>query len=311
MTLALFLAGIHLFVTLPASRKQVRTRFEALQESVKQPQEFELKLAREEVGAQLSWLNRLFAETALGDSLKLLLRQAGVNQPLPFILLLSLAAGLGAFLLTLLLRQPLLLVLAASLLAFAVPFLVVAVKRRRRLARFEESFPDSLDLLARAVRAGHAFTTGFELIAQEMPDPVASEFRTTYEQQNLGLPLQTGLYNLAQRVPLVDVRVFTTAIQIQRESGGNLAEILEKLSSVIRERFKLRRHVKAKTAEGRLSLYFLTALPVLTGLVFYLASPEYMEPLFTEPLGHQLMGAAAVSQMIGYVVIRRITTIKV
>jgi tight adherence protein B len=140
---------------------------------------------------------------------------------------------------------------------------------------------------------------------------VAEEFRTTYDQQNLGLPLGEALRNLIERVPGGDVRLFVTALQIQRESGGNLAEILDNLALVIRERFKLYRHIKVSTAEGRLSLYFLMSLPVITGIFMYLTNPEYMTPLIEEPLGHQFLQVAAALQLVGYFVIRKITSMDV
>src|SRR5262249_27485970 len=141
-----------------------------------------------------------------------------------------------------------------------------------------EQFPDAIDLLARAVRAGHAFTTAFSLIGEEMADPIAEEFKVTYRQQNLGLPLREAFANLTQRIPLSDVQIFVTALQIQRESGGNLGEILDNLATVIRERFKILREVRVITAEARLSMYALTAMPFVAGILMYLGNPEYMMP---------------------------------
>ena len=167
---------------------------------------------------------------------------------------------------------------------------------RQRLARFDEQFPDAIDLLARAVRAGHAFTTGFELIAAEMPEPVAGEFRIVYDQQQLGLPLREALDQLALRVPSGDVMVFVSALQIQRETGGNLAEILDKLSHVIRERFKLHRQIRVFTAEGRMSLWVLIAVPFVAGLGMFVVNRDYLMPLLVTPGGPQdahLRGRAA------------------
>jgi tight adherence protein B len=229
----------------------------------------------------------------------------------PALLLGSLILALFGFLLGWMASLPALLLGLSVLGAGTIPLLVVAYKRRQRFSKFEELFPDALDLLARAVRAGHAFTTGFELIATEMPEPLAGEFRTTYDQQNLGLPLREALQNLIERVPGGDVRLFVTALQIQRESGGNLAEILDNLSEVIRARFTLYRHIKTVTAEGRMSLYFLMVLPIATGILMYLTNPDYMTPLFQEPLGHQLLEVAAGLQILGYFVIRKITSMTV
>jgi len=193
-----------------------------------------------------------------------------------------------------------------ALLGAGIPFLVIVIKRQRRFAKFEEQFPDSIDLLARAVRAGHAFTTGLELIGKEMPDPLASEFRITYEQQNLGLPIREAFQNLLVRVPLPDVHVFVTALLIQRDSGGNLAEILENLANIIRERFKLMKQVKVYTAQGRITLYILTTVGPLLALVLYLMKPEFISLLYKDPLGQKMIILAAFLQIMGIFVIRKI-----
>ena len=147
--------------------------------------------------------------------------------------------------------------LLAALVAAAIPMVVVYLRRNRRLNQFEQRFPEALDLLGRAVRAGHAFTSGLEMVSKESPEPVASEFRTTFEEQNFGLPLRDALSNLAARVPLVDVHFFVTALMIQKDTGGNLAEILDELARVIRERFRIHREVQIKTAQGRLTAVIL------------------------------------------------------
>ena len=177
---------------------------------------------------------------------------------------------------------------------------------RRGLLGRREHVTGLLDLLARAVRAGHAFTTGLELIGKEMPEPVASEFRMTFEQQNLGLPLREAFRNLLLRVPLSDVHVFVTALLIQRESGGNLAEILENLATIIRDRFKLVRQVKVFTAQGRITLYILSAVAPLLGLLIFLLNREYISILFTNPLGRKMLLTAIFLQIIGFFVIRKI-----
>ncbi len=193
-----------------------------------------------------------------------------------------------------------------GILAISIPILVIAIKRQRRFLKFEEIFPDAIDLLGRSVRAGHAFTTGLELIAKEMPAPVSDEFQRAYEQQNLGLPLRDALENLMRRMPLTDVRIFVTALMIQRESGGNLAEILDNLSHVMRERFKLMRQIRVYTAQGRLSLYLLVSIPPLMGIMIYFMDREYIMRLFTDPLGIRFLVAGIVLQVLGYFVIRKI-----
>ncbi len=303
--------ALYFLIVRASSRKQMRARLAAMQESSPYPVEQEEKLIRQKVLSDIPALNRIFSEIPVMSRLQLSLRQAGLKMRAATLLLVSLVLSLVGFLFGLMSSFSWLLIGLSALGAGLIPFLVVSVKRNQRFSKFEELFPDALDLLARAVCAGHAFTTGFELIAEEMPDPVAEEFRTTYDQQNLGLPLSEALQNLIERVPGGDVRLFVTALQIQRESGGNLAEILENLSLVIRERFKLYRHIKTTTAEGRLSLYFLMGLPAATGVLMYLTNPEYMTPLIEEPLGHRFLQVAVGLQIVGYFVIKKITTMKV
>ncbi len=318
VTLVIFLGvlgvsiiALYLLMERSSARKRMGVRLAAMQESSPLPAtELEADLIRHEVLSENTVLNRILSEIPAISRLQLLLRQAGLQMGVPALLLGSLILALFGFLLGWMASLPALLLGLSALGAGTIPLLVVAYKRRQRFSKFEELFPDALDLLARAVRAGHAFTTGFELIATEMPEPVAEEFRITYDQQNLGLPMKEALQNMIERVPGGDVRLFVTALQIQRESGGNLAEILDNLSLVIRERFKLYRHIKTSTAEGRISLYFLMGLPIATGFFMYLTNPEYMLPLIEEPLGRQFLQVAVGLQIIGYFVIRKITTMK-
>jgi tight adherence protein B len=200
---------------------------------------------------------------------------------------------------------------AFSLVALAIPFAVVAFKRARRLAQFEERFPEALDLIGRAVRAGHAFTTGLEMVAKESSEPVSGEFRATFEEQNFGLPLRDALLNMAERVPLIDVRFFVTALLVQKETGGNLAELLDELSRLIRERFRIYREVKVRTAQGRLTAGVLIALPFLMLIVMQLLNPDYVRVLWTDPIGPIMLGVAAGLQVIGSLVIWKIVHIEV
>jgi tight adherence protein B len=187
----------------------------------------------------------------------------------------------------------------------------VAFMRRRRMRQFEEHFPEALDLLGRAVRAGHAFTTGLEMITKECPEPIAGEFRTVFEEQNFGLPLRDAMLNLAERVPLIDVGFFVTALLIQKETGGNLAEILDGLSRVIRDRFRILREVQTRTAQGRLTAGILIALPPLMMFLLGAANPQYMEPLYKDPAGPPLLYAAAFFQVAGSILLWKIIHIEV
>ena len=179
------------------------------------------------------------------------------------------------------------------------------------MREFEKNFPEAIDLLGRAVRAGHAFTTGIEMIATELPEPVAREFRITFEEQNFGLPLKEALLNLAERVPLIDVRFFVVAILIQKETGGNLAEILDNLSRVVRERFKILGEVRIRTAQGRMTAGVLIALPPLMALMLVVVNPDYIGVLFTDPAGPYILVAAAIMQVIGSAILWKIVHIEV
>jgi tight adherence protein B len=308
----LTISATYFLVEAPASRKRVRLRVEAVRQSAAGPMvTAEGLVFRESVLSGLPFVDRFLFEVPGIRSLQRFVQQSGLSLTVGRLLLISLALALCGGLAGLLLELPWGLTAALMVLPASIPFVVVATKRYQRLSKFEELFPDAMDLLARAVRAGHAFTTALELIATEMPEPLASEFRTTYDQQNLGLPLRDALYNLTVRVPSPDVRIFVTALQIQRESGGNLAEILDNLSYVVRERFKLYRQIRTLTAEGRISMYFLMGLPPLTALGLGIVNPDYLTELFVDPLGHKMLMAGVVMQTIGYFVIRKIIRMKV
>jgi tight adherence protein B len=240
-----------------------------------------------------------------------LLEEADVNwSPLTFYLLtFGCAAAIGGVALTLSGS----LMISVPLAAFGASFPYLYLRRRRRLVAeaFEREFPEALDLLTRAIRAGHPLTAGLRMVAEEGPDRAAQEFRKSFEEHRFGLPFEDALLGLVDRVGLVDVRIFATAVLIQRESGGNLAEILDKLASTIRDRFTIRRQLRIYTAQGRLSGYTLAALPIVVGSLIYLIEPSYVALLFTETIGHFLLAAGFTMQIIGYFWIRKIVNIEI
>jgi tight adherence protein B len=179
------------------------------------------------------------------------------------------------------------------------------------LHRFEEHFPEALDLLNRAIRAGHGFTTGLGMIAGEVSEPIAGEFRTTFEEQNFGLPLRDALQNLTERVPLIDVQFFVTALLIQKETGGNLVELLENLANVIRDRFRIYRDIRTKSAHGRLTAGILIALPVLMAFGLGIANPSYLPVLYHDPVGPLILWGAAIWQVIGALLLWKIIHIEI
>ena len=198
----------------------------------------------------------------------------------------------------------------AGLIALFLPTIWLQRKRTKRLKLIEEQFPDSIDLIARALRAGHAFTTGIGMVSDEVPAPTGPEFRLLYEHQNFGMPLPDALKRFAERIDLLDARFFVTAVLTQRESGGNLSEVLDNLSSVIRERFKVKRQVRVLSAHGRLTGLILMAMPPIMALILFQLSPESTSLLITDPLGQRMLVGAAVLQIVGGVIIKKIVNVE-
>lgn len=238
------------------------------------------------------------------------LEQAGLGWEVKSFLLLTgglaLAAGLG----TLLATRMIVYAAVAAGIGASLPHFYVGRRRRKRMDRFEEQFPEAVDLLARAIRAGHPLPTGIRVVADEMRDPIGSEFRQVFEEQRFGMNFEDSITSLADRVPLTDLRIFVTALLVQREVGGNLAEILDNLSNIIRQRFTLRRQVRVLTAEGRLSGYVLTALPIGIGIWVFVSNPEYIMLLFQHPAGKMMVVSAAVMQVVGFIWMRSITRVE-
>jgi tight adherence protein B len=191
-----------------------------------------------------------------------------------------------------------------------VPYLVAYARGVRRIGRLESQLPDAIDLMARAMRAGHPLNAGFKMVAEEGPKPIASEFGQVFEEQRFGLPFDDSLIALATRIPLADMRILVTAIMVHRQVGGNLAEILDNIAYIVRERFRLRRQLNVVSAQGRLSGYILVALPIALGIAVYSINPDYIMPLFNQPLGQRFLLGGILFQLIGFLWIRRILDIE-
>jgi tight adherence protein B len=259
----------------------------------------------------LPGLDRLVGGSARGFALGRWIEQSGVRISVSALLLASIAGGLALGFLAATVLKMKIGWLVGFPLGAALPWMFVRIKRTRRMRNFEENFPEALDLVSRALKAGHAFSTGVKMVADEMPEPIGPEFRKTFDEQNFGLPLKDALTNLTLRMPLLDVRFFSTAVLIQRETGGNLSEILENLAHVVRERFKILRQVRVYTAHGRLTGYVLLALPVFLMIALSFINPEHMQLLFQEKIGHMLLGGAAIMQVVGYIWIKQVVKIEV
>jgi tight adherence protein B len=268
-------------------------------------------VVKEQNAGLLPGFDRLAAGTARGTALNLWIEQSGVRISLSALLLIACLAGLVTGAIVAAAMRMSVGWLVGGSIGFAAPFVVLRVKRTRRLRAFEEAFPEALDLVSRALKAGHAFATGLKMVADEMPEPIGPEFRKTFDEQNFGLPMKDALSNLTMRVPLLDVRFFSTAVLIQRETGGNLSEILENLAHVVRERFKILRQVRVYTAHGRLTGYVLLGLPAFLGVALAFINPEHMQLLFNERLGHMMLGATVIMQTVGYIWIKQVVKIEV
>ena len=242
------------------------------------------------------------------------LMQSGLNWPLGLLALFTaVGAAIGLFLGWRLnfLAFSWLSMLVMTVACATAPYIYIRVKRRKRFAEFEEQFPEALDFLARSMRAGHAFSISLEMVGNETPDPLGIEFRTLFNEQNLGAPLEVALANMEARLPIVDVRFFISSILLQKQTGGNLSEILTRLAHVIRERFRLKGQVKAASAHGRLTATILTLMPIALMLGLLFVAPGYLEGMAKEPGGKWLIIAAISGQVIGYYFIRRIVRIKI
>jgi tight adherence protein B len=205
----------------------------------------------------------------------------------------------------------LLLAVMTAIIAGLLPEMWLRMRRRSRLRKFEEQFPEAIDLLGRAIRAGHPLSAGIRMVADEAPEPIAGEFRQAFEEQRFGLPFDDALLGLADRNELMDVRIFVTAVMIQREVGGNLAEVLDKIAQTVRARFAILRQLRVYTAQGRLSGYVLGAMPIVVALGIFALNPDYAMMLVTEPLGRFMIVGAVIMQIIGYLWIRRIVDIEI
>jgi tight adherence protein B len=203
------------------------------------------------------------------------------------------------------------LALLVGLACSALPFGFVMFKRKRRLNRFQEVLPEALDLMVSAIRAGHSLVAALGSVARECVDPVGCEFKTCFEEQNYGLELKTALDNMINRVPLQDLRIVATAIMIQKESGGNLAEVLDKTSHVIRERFRLKRQIATHTAQGRMTGWVLTLLPLVLGVALYAVNPAMMSILWKTPIGVKLLWVSGSMIVVGGLIIRKIVNVDV
>ena len=273
--------------------------------------EEELSILKDSTLSGIGPLQRLLLRFRAGGKLSRLLEQADVKMKTGTVVLLIAVSSVAGFLACLGFHLGILLAIAVGVLAGFLPVLVIMRIRTKRFRRFEAQFPDAIDLLSRAIRAGHAFNTGIKMIADEMPDPVGQEFQRVFEEQNYGLPMKSALMNLLERVYLLDLKLFVVAVLIQRQSGGNLAELLAKIAHTIRERFRIWRQLKVHTAQAKLTGIILMLLPPVMFCITLFLNYEYMKIIFEDPKGFWLIVSAIVMQFVGLLWIRKIVNIEV
>jgi len=310
VALAAFAAG-SLIDQRSARARLIKDRLATVEKAPEREPNEELALLRDEQLSKIPALDILLRRSARVSAIQEALLQAGMKFRAGNFLMLCVLCGTLAGLAAVLYTKNPAIAWAALVIGGVLPYSVVSYRRQKRFEKFEELFPEAIDTLARAVRAGHAFTTALEMISNEIAEPLASEFRKLYEEQKFGMPVRDALMNLTERVPLVDIKFFVTAVMLQRETGGNLAEILDNLSYVIRERFKIQRQVRVHTAQGRLTMALLMAMPPAVVAILAVFSPDFVKPLFYDPIGHALLVVSIALQTTGYFVIRKIIKIQV
>src|SRR5262245_15017092 len=271
----------------------------------------EVQLLKEELLSTVPAMHRMLIRFEVFNKLQTILRQADMKISVYRFVTTSLIGGFVIGLLAFLFSGSLMAMMLATGVTMAAPLLYVLRRRRRRFRVFLEQLPDALELMVRSLQAGHSFSSALQMVATEMPEPIAREFGKTYEEQNLGLNIKAALENLIERVPILDLKLCVTAVLIQREIGGNLSEVLRNISYTIRERFRVQGEIRVKSAQARLSGVIVSALPFFMFFWISLVNPNYMKTLYDHPYGVYILGAGMVMQIIGWLIIRKIVNIQI
>lgn len=311
VTLVVVLGGYLVFAPGRAETAEIRNRLSLLEQRGMAAAEKMPDVLKNEMLSEVPLLHRILARFPSAERLDRRLKQADLTMsPGVFVLvsavLFVFGAAVGA-----LLHWPHLFFVMLGLLLSLLPNTLVNIRVRRRLKRFSANFPEALEMFARSLRAGHSFTGAVQLVAQEMPKPVGTEFQKVFDEQNMGISLKQALLGMTERVDSLDVKFFVTALLVQRETGGNLAEIIDKIAYVIRERFRIQGQLKVFTAQARMTGVILMVLPVAVALLIGLINPGYLEPLGTDPAGRVLVAVGIVLQVTGMILIRKIIRIKI
>lgn len=293
------------------AKKTLANLDSALASNLPQLHELTINLRKNERFSAVPWMNRWLQQIELAPRVRLLLQQADLNWTAGRLLVMMAICFIIPGYLFFLRSHVIILSLLIGMLAGYAPLAFVLAKRQKRFNAFEQGLPEALDLMVSALRAGHSLVAALRLVAYESLEPIRSEFRICFEEQNYGLELRVAMENLVNRMPLQDLRIVVTAILIQKESGGNLAEVLDKAAQLIRDRFRLKRQVRIHTAQGRMTGWILSFLPVVLGVLLYLVNPATMSILWTRPIGQKLLFIAAGMTLAGAAIIRKIVNMEV
>lgn len=311
LTIVLLAEGVYFIFNTgkKPEQKKVKKRLRTLSSGNMKSEEIDI--AKKRLLSDVPWFNRMLYNFPALQNLEHLLDQANINHPVGYYLLLTLLfAGCG-YLAGSLLTVNFLIAAVLACVASTIPFLYVYYMKNKRMSKFERQLPDALDLIVRALKAGHAFSAGIRMVADEFEDPVGTEFEKTMDEINFGVGVSEALINLTNRVDCPDLTFFVVSVIIQKETGGNLAEILEKISYLIRERFRFQGRVRVLSSEGKLSAFVLISLPFLISLYMFMVNPHFIKPLLNDPIGKILMAGAFVMMIIGTLVMKKMITIKV
>jgi tight adherence protein B len=271
----------------------------------------EASVMQVEAGTKNRLAQKIVDKYRLGPKIGNFLEQAGMRWAPARLVHTCLLGFMAGFILGWMLTSSLIMAIAFGMVGSGAPILFIYRKRKARLHRFEELFPDALEFVSRSMRAGHAFSVSLEMIHREFQEPVAGEFRRTFEEHNLGLPIEIALQKLSKRVPSLDVHFFVSAVLLQKRTGGNLAEILDKLAYVIRERFKLRGRIRAVSAHGKMTATALSAIPAGVAVLMFYTNPDYVKFFFKDETGQIMLGSAVFLQLVGYMIMKKIVNIEV
>lgn len=310
--LLILIFGLMIFITRPSQKEKILES--RLQTSATRSNETHIEainILKSESYSDVPWLNSILVRLKPSFRLRKLIADADQTWSVGKLVSGSILGAVAAYWLVNVLNHNKLIAAVLAIAVLVAPYAFLMFKRQRRLRRFAAILPDGMDLVARALRAGHSLTAALDMVGQEISDPVGREFRRIFEEQNLGLPLREALLNLAERVPLPDVRFMVAAMLIQRETGGNLVEVLDKTTSLLRERARLEGQIRVHTAQGRLTGWILCLLPFIAFFAISWVNPEYMDTLIHDSLGQMLLVAGACLMVLGILVIRKIVDIKV